>query len=115
MTLSAKQQKFTLLVAKLIAWTYNNPHYRLTFGEAYRTPEQAVLNAQTGKGIANSLHRIRLAVDLNLFIDGKYQTDSSAYKPLGYFWKSLDPDCCWGGDFKSKDGNHFSYQHEGVK
>lgn len=114
MTLSEKQQYFCSLVAKLIVWA--NAHgYGLTFGEAWRTLEQAELNAKSGIGISNSLHRIRLAVDLNLFINGVYQTNSEAYRPLGEFWKTLDPLCCFGGDFKSKDANHFSLEHEGIR
>lgn len=114
MTLGQKQRKFTLLVSRLIQWAYDNG-YELTFGEAYRTPEQAALNAQRGSGIANSLHTSRLAVDMNLFIEGVYQTTSEAYRPLGDFWKTLDPDCAWGGDFSRPDGNHFSLSHGGVK
>jgi hypothetical protein len=115
MSLSEKQQQFAILVAKLILWA-DEQGYAVTFGEAYRTPEQAALNAKKGSGIANSLHTVRLAVDLNLFKDGLYQTSSEAYKPLGDYWKSLHPDCCFGGDFKPRaDGNHFSLQHNGVK
>ncbi len=51
MTLSEKQQLFAVLVAQLILWV-DERGYRLTLGEAYRTPEQAKLNAQIGKGIA---------------------------------------------------------------
>lgn len=72
MTLSEKQQLFTGLIAKLITWA-NDRGMRLTFGEAYRTPEQAVLNAKKGSGIANSLHTQRLAVDFNLFVNGEYK------------------------------------------
>lgn len=114
MTLGEKQRKFTSLVGQLIAWAYANG-YELTFGEAYRTPEQAALNAQTGAGIVHSLHIIRLAVDLNLFVGGDYKSDTDSYKSLGDFWKTLDPDCSWGGDFSKPDGNHFSLQHEGVR
>lgn len=115
MKLSEKQQKFTVLVAKLVMWASQND-YRLTFGEAYRTPEQAALNAKSGKGISNSLHGKRLAVDLNLFIGGAYATRSEDYKALGDYWKSLDVDARWGGDFKTRpDGNHFSLEHEGVR
>lgn len=112
MTLSEKQQLFTKLIAQLILWA-DEKGYRLTFGEAYRTPEQAALNAKSGKGIANSLHTQRLAVDLNLFKDGIYQTDSAAYKELGLYWESLGG--AWGGRFTRPDGNHFSLEHNGVR
>lgn len=113
MTLSEKQQRFTVMVGKLIQWA--DAHgMQLTFGEAYRTPEQAALNAKKGSGIANSLHTQRLAVDFNLFINGKYQTDSAAYLPLGEYWETLGGS--WGGRFKSRpDGNHFSLEHNGVR
>ena len=113
MTLSEKQQLFTQLIAQLIEWAGNHG-YRLTFGEAYRTPEQAKLNAKSGAGIANSLHTQRLAVDFNLFINGQYQTSTEAYTPLGEYWESLGG--VWGGRFKTRpDGNHFSLEHNGVK
>lgn len=112
--LSILQRKFPLLVSKLIAWAYARG-YELTFGETYRTPEQAALNAKNGIGIANSLHTKRLAIDLNLFIDGQLQKFSEAYKPLGDYWLSLDPDCAWGGTFKNKDGGHFSLSYNGIK
>ena len=101
-----KQFLFTQLVADLIRWCYHN-NYDLTFGEAYRTPEQAALNAKRGIGISNSLHTQRLAIDLNLFINGEYQNSLEPYRPLGNYWKTLDPDCVWGGDWKSGDANHF--------
>ena len=114
MNLGGKQREFTLMVAELISWTYNQG-YELTFGEAYRTPEQAALNASRGSGISNSLHTKRLAIDLQLFINDEYQTDSEAYRPLGDYWKSLNPDNAWGGDFSKPDGNHFSVEWEGVR
>ena len=114
MSLSQKQQLFTLMVSKLITWAYAN-NYTLTFGEAYRTPEQAALNAKAGKGISNSLHTKRLAIDMNLFIDGVYRIASEDYKPLGEYWESLGNGAAWGGRFSKPDGNHFSLSHEGVK
>lgn len=113
MTLSEKQQLFAVLIADLIQWA-DSKGYRLTFGEAYRTPEQAALNAKKGTGISNSLHTQRLAVDFNLFINGVYQTKTEAYLPLGEYWESLGG--TWGGRFKSSpDGNHFSLEHNGVR
>ena len=115
MTLGQKQRKFTHLIGKLILWVCEQKGWQLSFGDAYRSPEQAQLNAQKGIGVANSLHTQRLAIDLNLFIDGQYQTDSEAYRPLGEYWKSLDSEAAWGGDFSKPDGNHFSLAHNGVR
>ncbi|HEI9768601.1 TPA: M15 family metallopeptidase [Morganella morganii] len=112
MTLSEKQSLFTVMIAQLILWA-NDHGYRLTFGEAYRTPEQAKLNAKSGKGISNSLHTQRLAVDFNLFIGGQYKTDTPSYLPLGEYWESIGG--TWGGRFSRPDGNHFSLEHNGVK
>jgi hypothetical protein len=114
MTLGEKQRRFTELVGRLILWAYDEG-YELTFGEAFRTPEQAALNAKSGKGISNSLHTQRLAVDLNLFINGEYRTKTEDYEPLGEYWESLDPEAAWGGRFSKPDGNHFSLQHQGVR
>ena len=113
MSLGEKQRLFTRYVGLLIAFAYRHG-YELTFGDAYRSPEQAAANFEAGKGIANSLHCQRLAVDFNLFINGEYITNSDAYKPLGAYWESLDPLCKWGGRFKRPDGYHFSLSHEGV-
>ena len=110
MTLSEKQALFTVMIAKLIFWA-DEHGYRLTFGEAYRTPEQAALNAKNGKGIKNSLHTQRLAVDFNLFKNGEWLTKSTDHQPLGEYWESIGG--TWGGRFN--DGNHYSLEHNGVK
>lgn len=114
MTLGEKQRLFVRLFAEFVLWCYEND-YELSDGEAYRTPEQAALNAAKGTGIANSLHTKRLARDVNLFIEGKYQMTSEAYRPLGEKWESMHPLNRWGGRFKKPDGNHFSMEHEGVR
>lgn len=116
MTLSEAQQKFAKMVGQLLTWIYTRPGLGVTFGDAYRTPAQAQENAADGKGIVNSLHCQRLAVDLNLFKDGVYQSDTAAYKAMGDYWKTLDPSACWGGDFHTNpDGNHFSFTWGGYK
>jgi len=55
----------------------------------------------------NSNHYKRLAGDLNLFIDGVYQTSTEAHRPLGEWWEKQHPKARWGGNFKSPDGNHY--------
>lgn len=98
------------MVADLIVWAYDHG-YELTFGEAWRTPEMAALYAKQGKGISRSLHMDRLAIDLNLFKDGKFLTDTEDHRPLGEYWESIGG--TWGGRFK--DGNHYSLAYGGRK
>jgi hypothetical protein len=115
MTLREQQSLFVLLVSTLIRHAYEMG-YEFTFGECYRTPAQAAINAKDGVGISRSLHTQRLAIDLNLFRDGKFLTESEYHKPLGEFWKTLHPLCRWGGDFKPRpDGNHYSMEFGGIK
>lgn len=112
MTLREKQSLFVRLVAELIQFA-TLEGYDLTFGEAWRTPEQAALNAKSGKGIKNSLHIDRLAIDLNLFKDGKYLTGVEGHDVLGAWWEKLHPLCRAG--FRFGDPNHYSLEHEGRK
>jgi D-alanyl-D-alanine carboxypeptidase-like protein len=118
--MSRLQEEFAQSVARLIqkAGTLG---YGVTLGEAWRTPEQAALNAKkldaSGNpvGISTSLHMERLAIDLNLFKDGVYITDDEGHRELGAWWKSLGPRYKWGGDFKRQDPNHYSISPDGVR
>jgi hypothetical protein len=74
--------------------------YELTMGDAYRDP-------RVPYGHPNSFHKRRLAIDLNLFIDGEYQPSSEAHRPLGEFWEHIGG--TWGGRWDNPDGNHYSY------
>lgn len=114
MTLGEKQRLFARLIGELLVWAYAHG-YEFSFGEAERKPAQAAANASAGTGISNSLHLRRLAVDLNLFVHGVYQTDSRAHLPIGQHWESMHPLCRWGGRFSRPDGNHYSLEHEGVR
>ncbi len=87
--------------------------YEVTLGEAYRPPEQALANAAKGTGIRNSLHILRLAVDLNLFRDGQYLSSTESHRPLGEYWESIGG--AWGGRFSKPDGNHYSLEYNGVR
>ena len=106
--LADRQKIFAKNVANLINYIFSEG-YSCTFGEAYRTKEQAELYAQSGKGILISLHCKRLALDLNLFSPlGEYLTDSKDYEKFGHYWEGLHKDNRSGCFFKNKkDGNHF--------
>lgn len=111
MTLEEKQMIFSKNISALFAKICSTPGYSFTFGEAYRTPEQAEIYAKEGKGIVNSLHCKRLALDINLFLGGVYHIDYGDYKIFGEYWKSLHPFNRWGGDFHPLiDSNHFEMQ-----
>lgn len=119
MDLLHKQYIFSGLVARLILYAYQQG-YKVTLGEAWRSPETCELYEKEGKGIRNSLHNDRLAIDLNLFKNDDYLIDSAQYIVLGEFWEGLSDasmgiKCVWGGSFTQPDGNHFSIEHRGVK
>jgi len=106
MTLREKQSVFLKNVANLILWAFDNG-YELTGGELLRTKEQQEIYLNEGKSkTMNSQHLKKLAIDLNLFIDGKYQYDNEAYKPLAEYWKSLHPNNVAGYDW-GWDSQHF--------
>lgn len=113
MTLREKQSKFALAIAGLIAKAYEMG-YEVTLGDAYRDPRlHGVVGEKKGYGHSKSCHKLRLAIDLNLFKEGKYITDSEGHDKLGAWWKEQSPDARWGGDFKIKDFNHYSFTHDG--
>lgn len=112
LTLGQKQRVFARKVAELILQAYRMG-YEVTLAEAYRSPETAKAMAKAGKGIENSLHADRLAIDLNLFKDGVWLTDTADHKPLGAWWEAQHAMCRWGGRFSMGDGNHYSMSHEG--
>lgn len=60
---------------------------------------------------SKSLHYLKLAVDINLFFDGKYLSKTSDHEKFGIYWESLGGS--WGGRFK--DGNHYSFSYKGRK
>ena len=114
MSLNAKQVEFTRNVGKLLQYASLSSQ-PVILAEAYRTPYQAAEYARTGKGIKNSAHCKKLAVDLFRFRDGTVSWHWHDYQSLGRYWCSLDPLNRWGGDFKNRDAVHFSMEHNGVR
>lgn len=113
MTLGQKQRLFSKLIGELIGWAYANG-FELSFGDAYRDPRlHGYVGEKKGYGRASSNHKLRLAVDFNLFIGGIYQQSTSAHKPIGEHWEGMHYLCTWGGRFD--DGNHYSFEHNGRR
>ena len=112
MTLGEKQRLFAINVAQLIKYIYSSG-YECSLDWAYRPPEIAQYYATIGKGIRNSNHTIRLAIDLNLFKDGAYLAATEDHKMIGEWWENRHELCRWGGRWG--DGNHYSFEHKGVK
>ena len=120
MSLSEHQQEFALHIAYLIQHI-DAAGYACTFGDAYRSPKAFGGMGEKGPyGRNKSAHKNRLAVDLNLFKDGRYLEDTEDHRPIGEYWKALCPVNRWGGDFRDSkgrptpDGNHYSRWHEGI-
>ena len=106
MTLREQRVTFTknlaLLILKAFEWGYE-----VAIDEA---TEHLTVKDPTSDHIKGSKHHVGLACDLLLYRDGEYLTSSDDYKDLGTYWKSLDPNLTWGGDFnRVVDANHFSY------
>lgn len=140
MSLVEKQMKFALLVSKLIQKAFELG-YGVTFGDANRewrgkddfdkleaslcdsckTKLSAAFSRAKRRifyGSEVSLHRQRLAIDLNLFrmdSNGRWQylPSTEAHAELAQYWVSLDDECTWGGEADRQDGNHYSLKHEG--
>jgi hypothetical protein len=113
MSLREQQSLFVRLIGVLIAWCYENG-YELTFSEAWRSPEEAAIQAAKGAGVTHSLHTQRLAIDLNLFKNGVLQDTVEQYQPLGEVWEKLHELARWGGRWKHTDADHFSLTYGGV-
>lgn len=106
MTLNEKQHIFAMNLAKLLQHV-EATGFTCSVGEVLRTKEQAEIYVKEKKGILDSQHCKKLAVDLQLFSNGKYLENKSDYEPLGVYWKSLNADNRWGGDWPKVDAVHF--------
>lgn len=114
-----KQFIFLVNLANLILWVKKRG-FVLTGGELLRTADQQELYVKSGKSkINNSRHLVKLAIDLNLFINGKYIDKACPeYQEIGNYWCALHPLNRWGGDFNKNgdykddgwDANHFEMQ-----
>jgi len=113
MTLREKQTRFAKLVPRLIDKAFELG-YEVTLGDAYRDPRvHGIFGQKVGYSRARSCHKLRLAIDLNLFKNGKYIIGSEGHTELGKWWLQQDPDARHGGAFA--DWNHYSFEHDGSQ
>jgi hypothetical protein len=111
-SLRKKQSEFARLVGKLILKAYDLG-YEVTLGDAYRDPRvHGAMGVRKSYSHPKSAHKIRLAIDLNLFKNGEFLETSEDHRPLGEWWEKQHPMARWGGRFS--DGNHYSWFHDGV-
>lgn len=112
LSLREKQTRFAQMVAHLILMA-DMMGFGVSLGDAYRDPRVfGAVGKKKGYGRSQSNHKIRLAIDLNLFnSDGDYLTETTDHEPLGEYWESIGGS--WGGRFN--DGNHYSLEHEGRR
>lgn len=113
MSLRKQQSEFAALVARLIDQAIALG-YEVTLGDAYRDPRlHGAVGEAKGYGHARSAHKLRLAIDLNLFKDSVFLPTTEDHRALGEWWEKQHPLARWGGRFR--DGNHYSFEREGMK
>lgn len=113
MSLRATQSEFAKLVARLLDKAHELG-YEVTLGDAYRDPRvHGAVGEKRGYGHPKSAHKQRLAIDLNLFKDGQFLQSTEDHRKLGEWWEEQHDRARWGGRFN--DGNHYSFEWNGVK
>lgn len=117
MTLGQRQRIFTRMVGMLIEYAYATG-YELTFGDAYRDPRvHGSWGEKMSYSASKSTHKVKTAVDFNLFKNGRYLKKTSDHAPLGKYWLQLGDhfgvNAAWGGSDGNNDGNHYSIRHQG--
>lgn len=88
--------------------------FKVRGGDLFRDPRvHGEMGTKLGYGAANSCHKLKLAIDLNLFKEGKLLSATESHRELGEWWEKQHPLCRWGGRFN--DGNHYSLEYNGYK
>ena len=111
MKLGQKQELFSSFLPILIIKAHDLG-FDVRVGDLFRDPRvHGAYGEKVGYSSAYSMHKLKLAVDLNLFINNVLKVKTSDFQVLGEWWEQQHELCRWGGRFK--DGNHFSLTHDG--
>lgn len=113
MTLGKTQELFMRLLPRLIDKAHELG-FEIRGGDLFRDPRvHGEAGKKKGYGNRFSSHKLKLAIDLNLFKDGTYMTRTQDHEELGVWWEQQHELCSWGGRFD--DGNHYSLTYHGRK
>lgn len=113
MSLRQTQVEFMRLLPRLIDKAFDLG-YEVTEGDAFRDERvHGAFGVKVGYGHPKSGHKKRLAFDLNLFKNGEYLEGTDSHRELGEWWEQQHTLARWGGRFN--DGNHYSFEYNGVK
>ncbi len=105
MKLGKKQELFMRLLPRLIDKAHELG-FEIRGGDLFRDPRvHGEVGKKIGYGKANSNHKLKCAIDLNLFKDGEFMAKTSDHTELGEWWEAQHELCRWGGRYK--DGNHY--------
>lgn len=111
-TLSQKQARFMIAIAKLILWAEQHGKengYICTLGDAFRDSRvHGPFGVKVGYGSAYSMHKLRLAVDINVIKNGVLTAEF--HPALHDEWDRLG-----GAERIAKDLNHYSFLHNGRR
>jgi peptidoglycan L-alanyl-D-glutamate endopeptidase CwlK len=107
MALSDEQFEFAKDVSLLFQHLIKG-EYKFTIGDVQRSEEQQVLNYKMGLSkTMRSQHLKKLAIDLNIFINGKLTYDKAKLQSIGDYWERLNSKNEWGGNWHFVDTVHF--------
>lgn len=111
MKLGKKQELFMRLLPRLIDKAHSLG-FEIRGGDLFRDSRlHGGYGEKKGYGHKRSCHKLKLAIDLNLFKNGEFITTTEGHKKLGEWWEKQNKYCRWGGRFN--DGNHYSISHWG--
>ncbi|MGR8932205.1 MAG: M15 family peptidase [Gammaproteobacteria bacterium] len=107
--LTEKQQHFAMAISGLIVYA-NNICLPVVLGEAALDQNlHGAFGEQKGDTDRHSLHKLRLACDLHIVVDGKPAMPDT-YDPLHEYWEAHG----YGRRIPGMP-THFSFEHEGWR